>query len=118
MVVHQGEDMYGGGCLIRVHGGVFSRSVGACRRAMLSNESGLDWLQEERLTATYSTYILPAVRLRRKTAYQQTHRASAQGVLEDSGEFGIAVRGARLRTQKIQSAKSALGGRGMRENVG
>jgi hypothetical protein len=99
-------------------GGFSLDQFGACRRATLSNESGLDWLLEERLNVTHSTYILPAVRLRRKKAYQQTHRASAQGVLEDSGELEIAVRGARLRTQKIQSAKSAPGGRGMRENVG
>jgi hypothetical protein len=59
-------------------------------------------------------HILPAVRLRHKITYQQIPRAPAQCVLEDSGEFGIAVRSARLRTQKIQSAKGAPGGRGMR----
>jgi hypothetical protein len=54
------------------------------------------------------------IRLRHSITYQQTHRAPAPGILEDSGEFGITARGARLRTQKIQSAESAPGERGMR----
>jgi hypothetical protein len=118
MAVHQGRTRTVVDVSFVYTGGFVIDQFGASRKATLSNESGLDWLQEERLTAMYSTYTLPAVRLRRKIGYQQAHRASAHGVLEDSGEFGIAVRGARLRTRKIQSAESAPGGGEMRENVG
>jgi hypothetical protein len=114
MVVHQGRTCTVVDVSFVSTGGFSLDQFGACRRATLSNESGLGRLQEESLTGTYSTYILPAVRLQRTLAYQQAHRASAHGVLEDSGEFGIAVRGTRLRTQKTQSAKSVPGERGMR----
>jgi hypothetical protein len=53
MVVHQGRTCTVVDVSFVSTGGFSLDQFGACRRATPNNESGLDWLQEERLTATY-----------------------------------------------------------------